>query len=124
MEENGRTVEKGYKKLIIWQKADELAFGIYKATKEFPRDEIYGITSQLRRAGLSVCLNIVEGYARQGRAEFRQFVRIAIGSLSEVEYLLEFSNRLDYLKANEYKILERDRNELGRILWSFYKNIK
>ena len=117
-------VGKGYKKLIIWQKADELAFMLYKASKEFPKEEIYGITSQLRRAGLSVCLNIVEGYARQGRTEFKRFVRIAMGSLSEVEYLMEFCERLQYLKTNEYRELEKIRSELGRILWSFYRNIK
>ena len=110
--------------MLIWQKADELAFKIYKVSKEFPKEEIYGITSQLRRAGLSVALNIVEGHARQGKAEFKQFLRIAMGFLSEVEYLMEFCNRLDYLKFMEYQKLEKTRNELGRMIWSFYKKIK
>ena len=66
----------GYKKLNVWKKADELAYQIYIATRGFPQDETYGITSQLRRAGLSVPTNIVEGYSRQGRKELKHFVNI------------------------------------------------
>ena len=65
--------EAGYKKLIVWQKADELAKFVYRETKNFPQEEIYGITSQLRRAALSIPTNIVEGYARQGKKELKQF---------------------------------------------------
>lgn len=83
-----------YKELKVWQKADELAIEVYKATKRFPRDEIYGITSQLRRAALSVPTNIVEGYARKGDKELARFVNIAIGSMAETEYLLDFSKRI------------------------------
>ena len=78
--------EKGYKKLIVWRKADELAYQIYLETKKFPKDEVYGITSQLRRAAFSVPTNIVEGTGRQGKNEMRQFVNIALGSLAETEY--------------------------------------
>ncbi len=81
---------KGYKKLFVWQKADELAYQVYLASKKFPRDEIYGITSQLRRAVLSVPTNLVEGSGRQGSGERKQFINIALGSLTEVEYLLSF----------------------------------
>ena len=73
---------KGYKKLKVWQKADELALAIYIESKKFPKEEIYGITSQLRRAALSVPTNIVEGSGRQNKKEFRQFVNIALGSLA------------------------------------------
>ena len=72
-------VEKGYKKLIVWQKADELVYQVYLATKSFTKEEIYGITSQLRRAVLSVPTNIVEGYGRQGKKELKQFINIALG---------------------------------------------
>ena len=92
----------GYKKLNVWKKADELAFQIYIATKNFPPEEMYGITSQIRRAGLSVPTNIVEGYFRQGRKELKQFINIGLGSLGETRYLLDFSFRLGYLKQNEY----------------------
>jgi len=112
-----------YKDLKVWQKADQLAFEVYKGTKKFPKDEIYGITSQLRRAALSVPTNIVEGYARQGDKELARFVNIAIGSLAETEYLLEFSRKLGYLSENDYRELEELRNEVGRLLWSFYKKV-
>lgn len=115
--------ELGYKKLILWQKADALAYGVYLNSKEFPKEEIYGITSQLRRSSLSVPLNIVEGYARNNKKEFKNFLRIAAGSLSETEYLLSFCARLGYLKEVEYRNLEEQRKEVGRILWRFLSKI-
>ena len=81
--------EVGYKKLIVWQKADELAYQVYIETRNFPKEEIYGITSQLRRAALSVPTNIVEGYGRQSKNELRRFTNIALGSLAEVKYLID-----------------------------------
>ena len=107
-------MEKGYKKLIVWQKSDELAYQIYLATKNFPREEIYGMTSQLRRAALSVPTNIVEGYGRQRKNELKQFTNIALGSLAETEYLLDFSLRLGYLNNEAYKPLYNLRDEVGK----------
>jgi four helix bundle protein len=115
--------EKGYKKLVVWQKADDLAFKIYMATKSFPKDELYGITSQLRRAALSVPTNLVEGSGRQGRNELRQFTNIALGSLAEVVYLLDFSLRLGYLKQEDYGVFQNLHEEIGRLLWKFYKSL-
>jgi four helix bundle protein len=112
-----------YKDLKAWQKADELAFEVYKITKVFPKDEMYGLTSQLRRAALSVPTNIVEGYARKGDKELGRFVSIAVGSLAETEYLLDFSKRLDYLSGEEFAKIESLRNEVGKLLWSFYKKV-
>ena len=112
---------KGYRKSVVWQKADELAFQIYTLTKSFPRNELFGITSQLRRAALSVPTNIVEGLGRRHRGETRQFINIALGSLAETEYLMEFCVRLKYLKDEEYLELDRLRNEVGAILWSLYQ---
>jgi four helix bundle protein len=80
-----------YKDLIVWQKADALAIKVYKVTKKFPNDEKYGITSQIRRAALSIPKNVVEGYARKGDKELARFVSIAIASAAETEYLLDFS---------------------------------
>lgn len=115
-------MEKGYKKLIVWQKADELAYQVYLETEKFPKHEIYGITSQLRRAAVSVPTNIVEGVGRQGKNELRQFANIALGSLVETEYLLEFCFRLNYLNKENYDGLERLRKETGGLLWKFYKS--
>ncbi len=114
--------EKGYKKLYVWQKADELAYQVYLASKSFPSDELFGITSQLRRAALSIPANIVEGMGRQGKQETRQFMNIALGSLAETEYLLEFCSRLKYLDNDQYIRLDSLRKEVGAMLWKFYKS--
>lgn len=114
----------GYKKLNVWKKADELAFQIYIATRDFPKEEIYGITSQLRRAGLSVPTNIVEGYSRQGKKELKHFINIGMGSLGETRYLLDFSSRLRYLNRSKYTSLEQLGAEVGKLLWRFYESIK
>ena len=111
-----------YKKLIVFQKADELAFKVYEATKSFPKEEIYGLTSQLRRAALSVPTNIVEGYGRQGKKELRQFVNIALGSLAETEYLFGFSKKLGYHETDTTTI-EDLLIEVNKLLWSFYKSL-
>jgi len=84
---------------------------------------MYGLTSQLRRASLSVPTNIVEGYARKGDKELSRYINIAIGSLAEVEYLLSFSKRLEYLTEDAYEKVEMLRNEVGRLLWSFYRKL-
>lgn len=113
----------GYKKLVAWQKAHELALDVYKATKTFPNEENYGITSQLRRAALSVPTNIVEGVGRQGKKELKHFVNIALGSLAEVEYLLEFCFEIRYLGEDQYRNLEMVRKPVGQLLWKFYKSL-
>lgn len=118
-----RQEEKGYRKLIVWRKADELAYQIYLATKGFPREEVYGITSQIRRSALSVPANIVEGYGRQSRRELRQFSNIALGSLAETEYFLDFCLRLGYLNSDLHNRLQGLRQEVGNLLWKFYKSL-
>lgn len=115
--------DKGYKKLVVWQKADELAYQIYMKTKTFPKEEMYGITSQLRRASLSVPVNIVEGYGRQGKPELRRFLSIALGSLAETEYLLDFSLRLDLFRKSDHEEMQSLCREVGSLLWKFYKSI-
>jgi four helix bundle protein len=115
--------EYGYKRLVVWQKSDELAFQIYLSTKNFPKEETYGLTSQLRRAALSVPTNIAEGYSRQGQNELRHFANIALGSLAEARYLLDFSFRLQYINSERYKELSDLASEVGRLLWKFYKSL-
>lgn len=116
-------MEKGYKKLIVWQRADLLAKEIYKASKLFPKEEVYGVVSQLRRAALSVPTNIVEGCGRQGKNELRQFANIALGSFAETEYLLEFCKDIGYVNAEEYQRLENLRQDTGCLLWRLYKSL-
>ncbi|OGM05438.1 four helix bundle protein [Candidatus Woesebacteria bacterium GWB1_43_5] len=111
-----------YKKLVVWQKADILAKEVYKLTNKFPKHEIFGLTSQLRRAVLSVPLNIIEGYARNNKKEFRNFLRIAYASLVEVEYLIEFVYLQKYITEEEFERIENIRDECGRLLWRFLKS--
>jgi four helix bundle protein len=111
-------------KLEVWKLADELAFRVYKTTKNFPKEEIYGITSQIRRAALSIPTNIVEGYSRKGDKELARFVNISLGSMAEAKYLLYFSNRLGYFKKNTYTELKKGYDTLGKLLWKFYEAIK
>lgn len=114
---------KAYKKLLAWQKADELAFRIYFLTKLFPREETYGICSQLRRSSLSVPANIVEGNGRQNRKERKHFFNIALASLAETEYFLEFCLRLGYMNFTKYAELEKLRGDTGGLLWKLYNSI-
>ncbi len=111
-----------YKELIVFNKADELAFNIYKITESFPKNETFGLTFQIRKAALSIPTNIVEGYARRSKKELAQFINISLGSLAETEYLLEFSKRLGYLKTDTSQI-EALMNEVGKLLWSFYRSL-
>lgn len=116
-------VKKGYEKLIVWQKADDLAYRVYAETKNFPKDELYGITSQLRRAVISVPTNLAEGTGRQGKNELRQFVNISLGSMAEVSYLLGFCNRVGYLSDDKFNSLEGLRVEVWALLWRFYQSL-
>lgn len=116
--------QKGYRRLIVWQRADELAFQIYVITKKFPREELFSLVSQMRRAAISVPANIVEGYSRTSNKEKIQFYNIARSSLTELEYFLDFSFRLNYLSRNQYDFLIKLRNEAGKLLNGFIKSIK
>ena len=116
-------VEDRWRNLEVWQLADNLAVAVYEATREFPREEIYGLTAQLRRAALSVPTNLVEGYSRRGDKELRHFVNIALGSLAEVKYLLHFARRLGYLPEAAHEPLAGKAETLGKRLWRFYEAV-
>jgi len=96
---------RDYKKIRAWQLADELAFLIYKATQHFPKQEMWGLTSQMRRAAISVPANIVEGATRNHKKEYLQFLYTSLGSLAELGYYIEFSARIGYLNDTELKDL-------------------
>ncbi len=88
---------RDFRKIKAWQLADDLAVAAYEVSKGFPRDEIYGITSQLRRAASSVAANIVEGASRESAKDYAHFLQIARGSLAETQYFLHLAKRLGYL---------------------------
>lgn len=97
---------------------------IYDYTKNFPKDEIFGLTSQLRRAALSVILNYIEGYARQSRNMLKNFLNISYGSLKETKYLIYFANNRGYLEDKEYKEVLILAEEIGAMLWGIINKIK
>ena len=107
--------------LRVFQKSDELTYRIYKLKYTFPREELYSLTSQIRRSALSIPTNIVEGYSRRSKKEFKQFVNIALGSYAETKYLFNFSKKLGYIKdtSNIDELID----EVGRMLWGFYKTL-
>lgn len=111
-----------YKNLIVWQEANELAIRVYKLTSDFPREETFGLITQLTRAALSVPTNKVEGYGRKSKAELSRFIDIARGSLPETEYLIEFSKELGYIKKDITEI-QHLIEEIGKLLWNFQKNL-
>ncbi len=93
---------RSFKDLIVWQKSYKLVTEIYRVTKSFPKDEMYGLTSQIRRAALAIPSNIAEGYGRQYSKEYKQFLSVAYGSLCELETQYSLSIDLNYLKKDEF----------------------
>lgn len=108
--------EKGFRRLIAWQKGHELALAVYQVTKAFPSDERFGLVSQRRRAAVSVPANIAEGCTRRHTAEFRQALNVAKGSLAELEYYLDLGKDLGYVDGNSYADLYAKLDETGRVL--------
>jgi len=92
---------RDYTKIKAWQLADDLAVSVYERTRSFPREEVYGLTSQLRRASYSVPANIVEGASRESKKDYLHFLYIARGSLSEAQYFVHLARRLKYLSGED-----------------------
>ncbi len=115
---------QNFKSLKVWQKSHELTLAIYKATANFPKDELYGLTSQIRRACASIPANIAEGCGRTGKAELARFLQVAMGSASELEYHLLLAHDLGLLRDGEYKLLENQAVELKRMLSSFISKLR
>ena len=96
---------RNYRKVVVWQRADQLTIEVYRVTRKFPKEEVYGLTSQLRRAAYSVPANIAEGAGRETDRDYLRFLHIARGPLSEVEYFLHLAYNLEYLLKDEYEAL-------------------
>jgi four helix bundle protein len=107
---------KDFRKLLVWEKAHQLTLAIYHVTGAFPRDEIYGLTSQMRRAASSVSSNIAEGCGREGDAELSRFCLMARGSASELEYQILLARDLKLIQPNEYETLTQQTVEIKRML--------
>lgn len=96
---------RDYTKIEAWKMADDLAVEVYQATRRFPKKEVYGLTSQLRRAAYSIAANIAEGSARESKKDYLHFLFIARGSLTEAQYFVHLAHRLRYLSEGDYKSL-------------------
>ena len=107
-----------FEDLLVWQKAHQLVLNIYKATKHFPKEEIYGLVSQIRRSAVSVPANIAEGYRKRTKAEKRRYLTIAHGSLDETRYFLILSRDLGYCIIN--KMIELT-DEVSKLLTLYYR---
>ncbi len=105
-----------YKDLVVWQKATELALFVYKVSKVFPKEEIYGLTSQIRRCAVSVPSNIAEGSERNSTRDYLRFINMAHASLAELETQLYIAQRLDYVTGENYQQLQVSAAEIGRML--------
>ena len=114
---------KDFHELKVWQKAHELTLAIYRATVDFPRAELYGLTSQLRRASASIAANLAEGCGRSGDAEFARFCSIAMGSASELEYHLLLAKDLKLFKPGAYEELAPRTVELKRMLTALLQKL-
>lgn len=113
-----------YRKLSVWKKAHLLAISVYEATKAFPKDELYGLTSQIRRACTSIPANIAEGCGREGKAELGRFLQIGLGSANELEYQLLLAKELKFMNAEVHEKLANQVDEVKRMLAALIQKIK
>ena len=115
---------KPHRNLLAWQKGMDLAVAIYEITRQFPKEEIYGLTGQLRRAAVSVPSNIAEGAADRTAQQFSNFLSNSIGSLNEIDTQLELGLRLDYLPKNDYDRLFKVLDECVALTYGLRKSLK
>lgn len=115
---------KDFRELKVWGKAHQLTLEIYLSTRDFPKAELYGLTSQIRRAAASIPANIAEGCGRSGDGEFGRFLQIAMGSASELEYHLTPAHDLHLIDDKCYERLNREVVEVKRMLTSFIRKLK
>ncbi len=115
---------QNFKDLIVWQKAHENALLVYSSTKGFPKEELFGITSQIRRAAVSIPTNVAEGCGKFTKKDFANFLQIAFGSAQEVEYLSLLSSELNYFNKTDYQKIESLNNEVKAMLISLIKKVR
>lgn len=115
---------KDFRELLIWQRSHALTLGIYRVTKKFPKDELFGLTSQMRRAASSIPANIAEGCGRDGDAELKRFLTIALGSACELDYHILLATELCYINPADAQPLATEALELRRMLGAFIQKLK
>lgn len=114
---------KEFRDLKVWGKAHDLVWALYQATNQFPKHELFGLVSQIRRSSVSIPSNIAEGCGRVGNTELHRFLQIACGSANELEYQLLLAKALGYLPSSEYLILDRQLAEMKRMLVALTRKV-
>lgn len=112
-----------FREIKVWKKAMDFVTKLYKVSQSFPKEELFGIISQMRRSAVSIPSNIAEGFGRKSSTEFKRFLRISMGSLFELQTQLEISKNLEYLTDLEYDELYQDSREIEIMLSSFINSI-
>ena len=115
---------KTFRDLLIWQKSTSLVTEIYHLTNSFPKEEIYGLSSQIRRSAISIPSNIAEGYGRDGNSDYLRFLNISISSLFEIQTQLEISYNLKYINQIQFNKTNGESREIERMLSAFIRKIK
>ncbi|AYO57055.1 diversity-generating retroelement protein bAvd family protein [Chryseobacterium sp. 6424] len=115
---------KDFRQLQVWEKSHLLAKDMYRTTALFPKEELFGLTSQLRRASVSIPTNIAEGCGRGSDTDFKRFIQISFGSASEVEYLILLSYELGFVKEHEYLLLSEQITMIKKMLASLINKLK
>jgi four helix bundle protein len=115
---------RDFRELQVWAKAHQLALAVYATTLAFPKDELYGLISQIRRAAVSIPANVAEGCGRSGDAELARFLQIAMGSASELEYHLLLARDLEFINEKDYEHIAAQVIEVKRMLAGFIQKLK
>ena len=114
---------QGYRDLVVWQQAMDVAVETYRLTSSFPKEEMFGLTSQMRRAAVSIASNIAEGEGRKSLNEFSHFLGITLGSKSELETQLILSERVNLLKETDTEPIKKSLDDIGKMLTALRRNI-
>lgn len=115
---------KNYRELNVWERSHAITLAVYHATRRFPKEELFGLTSQIRRAAASVPANLAEGCGRDGDAELKRFANIALGSACELDYHVLLASDLGYIESAAAKLLADDILQLRRMLGAFIRKLK
>ena len=115
---------RDFRKLEVWKKGHKLVLSLYRATADFPSEERYGLTSQIRRAGVSVPANIAEGCGHQSEPEFARYLQLAVASATELQYHIILARDLGYLEPERYKELAEIVEEIKKMLSAFIKQVR
>lgn len=115
---------KDFREILVWERSHALTVEIYRLTRSFPREELFGLTSQMRRAASSIPANIAEGCGRDGDAELKRFLNISLGSACELDYFVLLADDLEYIPRDKAKSLASETLEIRRMLGGFIQKLK